>query len=362
MAAPGTPPGPRGPRWRRSIRRALGGTLVVLALLPGLGLMPEGLGASVSQAAGPPLPPPARPSTPFIVGTGNVAGTYFPSGGAICRLVNHDRPSHGLHCLVEPTGGSLDNLDALRRGDIAFGIVQSDWQYLAARGEGPFAGKGPFEGLRAVFSLQAEPFTVLARDAVRARSFADLKGWRVNIGPPGSGTRATTDALLTVQGRTAADFFSHVGEEDPGTQVAALCEGRVDAAVFAVSHPNGALKEAMARCGLTLLGIDADAVKRLCEAMPFFVPTVIPSDLYHAPGGDVPTFGPRALLLTTADTPDAVVRGVVRAVFDHFDDFRRLYPALATLTREDMVRSALNVPLHPAAQAYYRDAGLLPSP
>ena len=122
--------------------------------------------------------PQARADETFItIGTGGVTGVYYPAGGAICRLVNRERKEHGIRCTVETTGGSVDNVNALRGGDLEMGIAQSDVQYEALRGEGAeFSPHGPFEGLRAVFALHPEPFTVVARTGSRIATFDDLKG------------------------------------------------------------------------------------------------------------------------------------------------------------------------------------------
>src|SRR5918995_6459008 len=133
---------------------------------------------------------PAVAQQKFItVGTGGVTGVYYAVGGAICRLVNKDRKEHGLRCSVESTGGSPYNVNAIREGELDFGMAQSDVQYNALKGEGAFAENGPFPELRAVFSVHPEPFTVLARADANVSTFEDLKGKRVNVGNPGSGTR-----------------------------------------------------------------------------------------------------------------------------------------------------------------------------
>src|SRR5262245_48085082 len=99
----------------------------------------------------------------ITIGTGAVTGVYYPAGGAICRLVNRERARHGLRCSVESTGGSVFNVNALRSGEVEFGVVQSDVQFNATKGAKQFAKDGPYPELRSVFALHPEPFTVLAR-------------------------------------------------------------------------------------------------------------------------------------------------------------------------------------------------------
>ena len=96
------------------------------------------------------------------IGTGGVTGVYYPTGGAICRLVNRDRKEHGIRCAVESTGGSVYNINTIKAGELEFGVAQSDWQYHAYNGTSQFSDN-PFPELRAVFSVHPEPFTLLAR-------------------------------------------------------------------------------------------------------------------------------------------------------------------------------------------------------
>jgi len=107
---------------------------------------------------------PAAHAEEFItIGTGGVTGVYYPTGGAICRLVNKGRKDHGIRCSVESTGGSIYNIKTIRAGELEFGVAQSDWQFHAYNGTSRFEEDGAFEGLRAVFSVHPEPFTVGAR-------------------------------------------------------------------------------------------------------------------------------------------------------------------------------------------------------
>ena len=129
----------------------------------------------------------------ITIGTGGVTGVYYPTGGAICRLVNKGRKDHGIRCSVESTGGSVYNINTIRAGELEFGVAQSDWQYHAYNGSSQFESDGPFEDLRAVFSVHPEPFTVVARADSGIKNFDDMKGKRVNIGNPGSGQRGTME-------------------------------------------------------------------------------------------------------------------------------------------------------------------------
>jgi len=97
------------------------------------------------------------------IGTGGVTGVYYPTGGAICRLVNKNRKDHGIRCSAESTGGSIYNINTIKAGELEFGVAQSDWQYHAYNGTSKFEDAGKFEKLRAVFSVHPEPVTIIGR-------------------------------------------------------------------------------------------------------------------------------------------------------------------------------------------------------
>lgn len=301
--------------------------------------------------------PAAAQNQQFVtIGTGGVTGVYYPTGGAICRLVNKDRKDHGIRCSVESTGGSVYNINALQQGELEFGVVQSDVQGRAWNGEGDFAE--PFKDLRAVFSIHGEPLHIVARTDSGVKTFEDLKGKRFNLGNPGSGQRATMGLILEQLGWTTNDF-SLAAELKPAEQAQALCDNRVDAISYTAGVPNGSVKEATTACDAVLVPMEGAWAEAFVEKYPSYAFTTIPGGTYDGTDADVTTLGPKATFVTTARVPDEAVYNVVKAVFENFDDFRKLHPAFADLQKEQMVADGLAAPLHPGAEKYYKEAGLL---
>ncbi|NWO05487.1 MAG: TAXI family TRAP transporter solute-binding subunit [Alteromonadaceae bacterium] len=292
------------------------------------------------------------------IGTGGVTGVYYPAGGAICRLVNMDRKDHGIRCSVESTGGSVYNLNAIRQGELDLAVAQSDWQYHAYNGTSQFEDGGANEDLRAVFSLHPEPFTVVASKESGIKNFEDLEGKRVSVGNPGSGQRATAEVLMDEMGWTM-DKFSLAAEIKAAEQSQALCDGNIDAFFYTVGHPSGAIKEATTSCDSVLVNVDNEATQTLIDDNPYYRKAVIPGGMYRGSDEDVTTFGVAATFVSSTDVPDEVVYQVVKAVFENFDNFKRLHPAFSVLEKEEMVSDALSAPLHPGAEKYYREAGLI---
>ena len=292
------------------------------------------------------------------IGTGGVTGVYYPTGGAICRLVNRDRKEHGIRCSAESTGGSVYNINTVRSGELEFGVAQSDWQYHAYNGTSQFKDDGANKDLRAVFSLHPEPFTVVASKGSGIKTFEDLEGKRVSVGNPGSGQRATAEVLMDEMGWTL-DKFSLAAEIKAAEQSQALCDGNIDAFFYTVGHPSGAIKEATTSCDSVLVNVDNAATQKLIDENPYYRKAVIPGGMYRGSDDDVTTFGVAATFVSSTDVPDDVVYAVVKAVFENFDSFKRLHPAFANLNKEEMVSDALSAPLHPGAAKYYKEAGLI---
>ena len=299
---------------------------------------------------------PAQEQQFVSVGTGGVTGVYYPVGGAICRLMNQTRRDHGIRCSVESTGGSVFNVNAIKGGDLEFGVVQSDVQYNAYNGEANFADTGAHEDLRSIFSLHPEPLTVVARADAGIGSFDELQGKRVNIGNPGSGQRALMDILIAEKGWTNSDF-ALAAELAPAEQSSALCDNNIDAFAYTVGHPAGAIQEATTTCDSVIVPVEGEAVDELVGANPYYFKAVIPGGMYRGNDEDVNTFGVGATVVTSANVPEEVVRIFVKSVFDDFEGFKGLHPALAPLTPEQMVGQGNSAPMHPGAEAYYREQG-----
>jgi len=294
----------------------------------------------------------------ITIGTGGVTGVYYPTGGAICRLVNQARKAHGIRCSVESTGGSVDNINMIRAGDLDMGVVQSDWQYHAYHGTSKFKKAGPFKALRAVFSIYPELFTVVARADSGIKTFADLKGKRVNVGNPGSGQRGTMEVLMAALGWTMKDF-PFVSELKSSEQSKALCDHKIDAMVFIVGHPSASIKEATVTCDSVIVSVTGPIVDKLVKDHDYYRTAVIPGGMYRGTPHDTKTFGVGATFVSSTAVPTSVVYDVVKAVFENFDDFKKLHPAFANLEKSEMVSDGLSAPLHSGALKYYKEVGLI---
>ena len=289
------------------------------------------------------------------IGTGGVTGVYYPTGGAICRLVNKERKQHGIRCSAESTGGSIYNINTIRTGELEFGVAQSDWQYHAYNGTSKFADAGKFDQLRAVFSVHPEPVTVIASDSSGINHIDDIKGSRMNIGNPGSGTRGTWEVLEQALGWQRSDL-KLAAEMKSAETGQAVCDGKIDAYFWLVGHPSALTQESLATCDAHLVDVTGPAIDKLIADNAFYRTAVIPAGMYNNEK-DIATFGVGATFVSSAAVPDDVVYVVVKAVFDNFDDFKKLHPAFANLKETEMISDALSAPLHSGAIRYYKERG-----
>ena len=300
----------------------------------------------------------ATAQTFVTIGTGGVTGVYYPTGGAICRLVNKGRKEHGVRCSVESTGGSVYNLNTIRAGELDMGVAQSDWQFHAYNGTSKFKEAGPNKDLRAVFSLHPEPFTVVARADSGIKTFADLKGKRVNIGNPGSGQRGTMEVVMEALGWKMSDF-ALASELKSAEQSKALCDNKIDAIVFTVGHPSGSIKEATTACDAILIPVTGPEIDKLVADNEYYRSATVTGGTYRGTPDDVQTFGVGATFVSSSKVSSDVIYQVVKSVFDNFEDFQKLHPAFAELKKEEMIKDGLSAPLHDGAIKYFKEAGLI---
>lgn len=291
------------------------------------------------------------------IGTGGVTGVYYPAGGSISKMVNKKSDVYGLKVTVESTGGSVFNINAVMAGDLEFGIAQSDRQTQAWEGTDEWKDKGPQKKLRAVCALYPESVTLMAAVDANINSIEDLKGKVVNIGNPGSGNRG--NAIIALE-NAGINWETDIKAEGLKAAEAAkmLQDGRIDAYFYTVGHPNGSFKEATAGKRKVKF-VPIDNIDKLLEKYSYYAKSVIPIKYYPNAenSADVPTFGVKATLVTSADVPDDIVYAVTKEIFDNLEDFKKLHPAFGVLTKENMLEG-LTAPIHPGAMKYFKEAGL----
>ncbi len=300
----------------------------------------------------------AAGNTFVTIGTGGITGVYYPTGGAIAKIINAKKNVYHVRASVESTGGSKFNINAIDAKDLDFGIAQADTQYLAYNGKGPWEGKA-VKKLRAVFALAPEAVTFVAAEDSGIKSLADVKGKTINLGDPGSGNRVNAmDVFTTTSLVPGKDFRDE--KLKPADAPRVLQDGRIDGFFYTVGHPNGNIKEATSGKRKVRI-VPITGLDKLLKDAPYYAMTTIPMDQYPAAvnaGEKVETLGMLATLVTSADTPDDVVYAITKEVFENLDTFKKLHPALSGLTPKGMLEG-LTAPIHNGAMKYFKEAGLV---
>jgi hypothetical protein len=293
---------------------------------------------------------------PLVLMTGSERGVYYPVGSALCTLFNFEHPA-GSRCVAVRSRGSVANITELRAGRAQLALVQSDTQAAAYRGSGEFETKGAQPELRSLFALYSEHLAVLVRADSGIRQLGDLKGKRINIGRPESGQHALVEQVLRAVGLGPQDFVLY--RERGPAQLKRLCTGELDAAAFVGGSPNGHVTEVALACDVRLLPIAGPKIRQLLERHPELSRGLIPGARYRGNPQDVPTVSVTATLVTTTAEPEDEVYAFVRTIFDNFQVLAELHPVLNELEPREMVLSHGVAPLHPGAERFFRERGLI---
>jgi TRAP transporter TAXI family solute receptor len=293
------------------------------------------------------------------IGTGGVTGVYYPTGGAISRMLNKKSKEYGIKATVESTAGSVYNINAVLSGDLEFGVAQSDRQYQAYNGLAEWAEKGPQTELRAVFSIHPESITLIAAAASNVKNVQGLVGKRVNIGNPGSGQLQNSKDVLAASGVSldAINAEQVKAVEAPGL----LQDEKIDAFFYTVGHPNGNIKEATSgRIKVNIVPITGLGIETLLKKHSYYARAVIPAKFYPNAENktDIQSIGVKATFVTSAKLDENIVYAITKEVFENLEEFKKLHPAYGLLTKENMLQG-LSAPIHKGALKYYKEAGLV---
>lgn len=313
-------------------------------LVLGLVMAAAGMSAAVAQT-------PAF----FRIGTGGTGGTYYPVGGMIANAIS--APPQLVSTAVA-SNGSVANVNAITGGNMESGFSQADVAYWAYTGTGVFEGKPKITDLRSIANLYPESIHIVVRKGSGMKSVADLKGKRVSLDEPGSGSLINARAVLAAYGITEKDI--HPEYLKPNQAAEKMKDGAVDAFFITGGYPMSAITElATSGGGAELLPIDGDGAAKLMKDAPFFAKDEIPAGTYKDVGA-TPTLAVGAQWVTSAKVPEEVVYNVVKAMWS--DKTRAVLDAghaKGKLIRKETALSGLAVPLHPGAEKFYKEAGLL---
>ena len=292
----------------------------------------------------------------FRIGTGGTAGTYYPVGGLIANAISNPPQ---LVATAVASNGSVANVNAINGGAAESGFVQADVAYWAYSGTGVFQGKPKIEDLRSIANLYPESVHLVVRKAANVKTIADLKGKKVSLDEPGSGTLLNARAILAAFGVGEKDIRAEFVKPNQAAEL--MKDGSLDAFFFTGGFPAAAISElASTGSGIALLPISGPEVDKLSKEFPFFAVDEIPAGTYKDVGA-TKTIAVGAHWVTSAkisaDTVYAVTKGLwsdkARAALDAG------HAKGKAIRKETALSGLLGVPLHPGAERFYKEAGLL---
>ncbi|QMS75568.1 TAXI family TRAP transporter solute-binding subunit [Aeromonas veronii] len=283
-------------------------------------------------------------SQALTIGTGPLNGVYYPTGGAICRVLNVGHALHGDSCTVQSTRGSMANLKALDKGDVQLALVQSDVLHHALHGTGPFSGQGANNELRSLFRLYQESLTLLAAPNSGITTLADIEGKRVYPGNNGAGEQITSQALMAAMGWQPGQFAAYQLKSD-SEPLEGLCDGSLDVAFVVAGHPSLAVGDLISRCKVRLIPIEGEQIDRLLKQHPYYQRSRIAANLYPGQTTAINNIGMSAELVALVSLPDPIVRTVRDTLLARVKQFSRLHPALSKVTPEQL-QAQTELPLH----------------
>ena len=292
----------------------------------------------------------------ITIGTGGLTGTYYPTGAAICRMVNKLSKDVKIRCSVEATQASVYNINSINNSELDLGIAQSDVVYQASRGNGQFKGK-QVKKLRSVMAIYPELLTFVTRTDSNIKSLKDIKNKRINIGNKGSGTEGTVLTLFK-ENNIKKTQLKYAGSLNAVSMPDALRDNRIDAYFYIVGHPNANIKIATDASDAKIIPLKGQTINSLLKKYPYFAKASIPAGMYKNNNKKIETFGVKAVLVASTDVKDETIYELVKVILENFESFKKLHPVYANITKASLL-DGLSAPLHKGAKKYFKEAGLL---
>ena len=296
-------------------------------------------------------------ATQFItIMTGGVTGTYFPTGGAICKIINQQKGDTKPICDVRPSNGSIDNINHLKAGDIDFGLAQSDTVYQTYHGLGEFKNK-KYNNLRSVMAIYPELLALVVRKDSNITKFDDIKGKVINIDTCDSGTHFTVKTILKSYGIKNNDFKKMTEIKFKETPKL-LGQHKIDGYFGMFGHPTINIKESIYETPVDLISISSKYIDYLIKKYPYYLKGVIKKGTYKGIDHDTPTIGVKAILVTSSDVDEKTVYYVSKTILDNFDKFKEQHPVYKNITKKSLLEG-LTIKQHKGAIRAFKEAGLL---
>jgi TRAP transporter TAXI family solute receptor len=286
------------------------------------------------------------------IATGGTSGTYYPLGGGMAQIFT----DKVINTTAESTGASVENMQLIKNGDVDLAFTQGDIADYASKGAIMFEQGGKIENLQAIASLYNETIQIIVPKDSAIQTVEDLKGKRVSIGAPGSGTEANAIQILEVYGMTPEDL-GEVQRLSFGDSSAYIQDGTLDAAFVTSGTPTSAVSELAATVGVRIVSLDGDHIAQLIEKYPYYAEQGIEAGTYSGFDEAVTTVAVKAQLVVRADLDEEIVYNLTKALFENLEQLKTVHKKAEQIKLETALEG-VSLELHPGAAKYYKEAGL----
>jgi TRAP transporter TAXI family solute receptor len=318
--------------------------LVVVVMVAGL---IAGCGGGAKEQ-----PKPAAKPTQMILATGGTAGTYYPFGGAMAQIFNTKIAN--MNVTAQATGASIENLRLVNKKEAELAIVQNDTMDYAFNGKEMFKEKLP--NVRGIAILYPEIIQVVVRADSGIDNIGQLKGKKVGVGAPGSGTEANFRQLIDVYGldykAMSPAYLSFAESSDQ------FKDKLIDGFIVTAGIPNSAIMDISAQHSVKILAIPDDMIAKLTQKYPFLTPFTIPANTYKNQAQPIKTVAVQATLIVSSEVKEDVVYNITKALFDNQADLAKAHAKGKELSLENAVKG-MSIPFHPGAAKYFKEKGVL---
>jgi TRAP transporter TAXI family solute receptor len=280
--------------------------------------------------------------------TGGTGGTYYPLGGSFAEIISDET---GIDTSAEVTGASAENMTTLKAGDGEIAFSQTDITSYAKEGKLMFEGNA-VDNIKAIGTLYPETIQIVTTANTGIKTVEDLKGKKVSIGAPGSGTAANAEQILEVYGMTLNDIKKQDLSFDESTQ--GIQDGTIDAAFVTAGTPTGSVEGLSATEDVVIVPIDQDKIDALMEKYPYYVKDEVPAGTYKLKEA-VPTVAVQAMLVVRDDLSEEVVYDITKAIFENLD---RVTHAKGKVIKAENAVKGVGIEIHPGAQKFYDEKGI----
>ena len=294
---------------------------------------------------------PAVAQDQLSIATGGTGGTYYPVGGGLAEIINNH--IEGYSATAEVTGASVENMGLIATGDADLAIALADTVAQAYTGTGKFEGQ-QLDMVRGLASLYANMVHIVALESSGITTLADLRGKRVSIGAPGSGTEVNTAAILEANGITYDDIeeqrlnFNETAD--------ALANGDIDAGFWSVGAPTSSILNLATTQDIVIIALTQAELDAAMAADATFATTTLPGGSYNGVADDIVVLGIPNVLTVSSEMSDDLAYALTKAMFENIAELQAVHPA-ANETTIEFTMGATPIPLHPGALRYYDEAG-----